>query len=336
MGLRAYIAKRILFTIVTIFAILTINFIIFQVMPGSPMEIFASPGRIKDEKTLELLKKKFGLDEPLINRYFKYMMNLLQFEFGVSYFSNKPVAEEIGEKLFNTLLLQMVVAVISITVGICLGVLAAYKRGGKFDSFIVPASLITYALPSFWIGMMLLIIFAKWLGWFPTGGTMPREWMDPNIWPQPPKWPDDWMVIIAGRLKHLFLPAFTLVIFSYGGWLLLTRATMLETLTEDFVLTAEAKGLPRRIVLFKHAFKNASLPIITNAALTFGFMLTGAVITEQVFTWKGLGWWLWNAIQAKDYPCLQAIFYLIALCVIAANFIADLLYGIIDPRIKYG
>ena len=143
-------------------------------------------------------------------------------------------------------------------------------------------------------------------------------------------------LLIQGYFKHMFLPMLTLVLFQYGGFLLLTRATMMETLTEDYVTTAKAKGVKQRTILYRHALKNASLPIITSIAITFGFVLSGAIITETVFTWPGLGTWIWQAIQIKDYPVLQASFYIIALCVIVANFIADLLYGVIDPRIKYG
>jgi peptide/nickel transport system permease protein len=136
-------------------------------------------------------------------------------------------------------------------------------------------------------------------------------------------------------MQYLFLPALTLTLISYGGFLLLTRATMMEALSEDYILTARAKGLSERAVLFKHAFRNASLPVITNAALSFGFILSGAIITETIFNWPGLGLWLYNAIFYKDFPVMEALFYVIALSVIAANFVSDILYGIVDPRIRY-
>jgi peptide/nickel transport system permease protein len=142
--------------------------------------------------------------------------------------------------------------------------------------------------------------------------------------------------ILGGFASHLVLPITTLTLFSYGGWLLLTRATMLETITEDYVLTARAKGLKESTILYKHALRNASLPIVTSAALTFGFILSGAIITETVFSYPGLGGWIWNAINVRDYGVLMAVFYIISVCVIIANVLSDLLYGIIDPRIKYG
>jgi peptide/nickel transport system permease protein len=195
---------------------------------------------------------------------------------------------------------------------------------------------------------MLLLVFYFNLGWFPNSGTYPTNWAIDyeSTGGLPPK-----MILgnlfniqialpslleIQGRLLHLFLPTLTLTLFSYGGYLLLTRATMMEALSEDYIVTAKAKGLKERTILFKHALKNASLPLITNVALTFGFILSGAIITEQVFSYPGLGHWTWLSISYRDFPALQAIFFLIALCVIVANFVADILYGVVDPRIKYG
>jgi peptide/nickel transport system permease protein len=175
--------------------------------------------------------------------------------------------------------------------------------------------------------MVLLLIFHYHLKWFPSAGSMPLEWAvkpPPNIF-----------VAISGRLYHLFLPLLTLTIFSYGGFLLLTRSVMLEALTEDYIITARAKGAKERTVLFRHALKNASLPLITNVALSFAFILTGAIITEQVFTYPGLGKYLWDAILFSDYPVLQDMFYIVALSLIISNFVAELMYGVVDPRIKY-
>jgi len=306
----------------------TINFVIFMLMPGDPTAVFASSARLKSQEQVERVRDLFGLDDPFHVKYFKYIRNMVTFNFGFSYYSGRLITEELHRRLINTLLLVGLSTIFAIIIGILLGVIAAAKRGKFFDSFSVTVSLITYSLPSFWMGMVLLLIFSSWLGWFPMGGVVPAEWAQnppANIFEE-----------IQGRIHHLFLPVFTLVLFQYGGYLLLTRAVMLETLTEDYIVTAKAKGVKERVILFKHALKNASLPLITNIALSFGFMLSGAIITEQVFTYPGLGLWLWNAIAFVDYPVLQAMFYIIALCVIIANFIADLLYGVIDPRIKYG
>jgi len=348
MGLRAFIIKRAIFSFILVLFVLTLNFIIFQLMPGNPIEVFVGGLRVKRPDLIPEMLARFGLDQPLHVRYVKYMGNMLTGQFGVSFMSGDYVANEVADRLFNTLALMGASTVLSLVLGIILGVIAAHKRGGIFDNVSVIASLTTYSLPSFWMGMIFLLIFYYHLHWFPVAGTYPAEWA--KIFKEtnglPPRIvlgnlagleiavPS--LMEISGRLWHLFLPTLTLTLFSYGGYLLLTRATMLETLTEDYIVTARAKGLKERTVLFKHALKNASLPLITSAALAFGFILSGAIISEQVFTYPGLGKWTWDAIYSMDYPALQTIFYLIGVCVIIANFIADILYGIIDPRIKYG
>jgi len=192
----------------------------------------------------------------------------------------------------------------------------------------VTISLTLYALPVFWIAMMLILIFSLYLGWFPSGYSHPDYWF---LYP-----PANILEDLGTRLMHLILPWITLFLISWGSYVLLTRASVLEAITEDYVITARAKGLRERTILFKHTLKNALLPIVTEIAITFGFTLSGAIITEQVFRYPGLGWWIWNAIDNNDFPVLQAIFFIIALCVIIANFIADITYGVIDPRIKYG
>lgn len=322
--------------IVIVFVIITMNFIIFDLMPGSPLNTYVQPGKIRDPAQLEALKALFGLDQPTYVRYLIYVKNMLTFNLGISFQNQKSVTVEMSERLFNTFLLVGLSTIFSIVAGIIIGVYTAQKRGTAFDSGSVLFSLTFYSLPSFWIGLVLLMVFSAYLGWFPIAGATPREWGDPNIWPTPPQWPQDFLEIIRGRLYHLFLPVLTLFLFQVGGYILLTRAVMIETLTDDYILTAKAKGLNQRVVLFKHALKNASLPLITNVALAFGFMLSGAMISEQVFTYKGMGWWIWNAISFQDFPVLQGVFYVIALCVVGANFVADIIYGLIDPRIKYG
>jgi peptide/nickel transport system permease protein len=327
MGLRAFIIKRVVYSFLLLLFVLTLNFVIFSLMPGDPTVFFAQTGKLTKEQA-EAVAERFGLGKDPWTRYVKYIYNMLTFQFGYSYRTGEPVVEEVMTRLPNTLLLIGLSTVFSIAIGVILGVYAAYKRGSLADNFFVITSLMTYSFPSFWMGMLFLLIFSYHLRWFPAAGSLPREWAftpPKNIWEY-----------IAGRLYHLALPLAVLTLFMYGGYLLLTRACMLETLTEDYIVTARAKGISERKVLFKHALKNASLPLVTSVALAFGFLLTGAIITEQVFTYPGMGEWLWLSINHYDYPSMQALFYLIALCVIIANLIADLLYGVIDPRIKYG
>ncbi len=328
MGLRSYIIKRILYSLLLVYFVITVNFIIFMLMPGDPVLRLADSGKIRNPEVVEAIIEQFGLNQPIHEQYARYVVNMITGQFGYSYYTRKPVAEEVGLRLQNTLVLVVPPEILSIVVGIVLGVIAAYKRGGLFDSAAVLTSLTTYSLPVFWIAMMLILFFSYNLGWFPAGHTIPGDWL---LYPPANLWED-----LTTRLWHLVLPWVTLFLLSYGSYLLLTRATVLECITEDYVVTARAKGLKERTVLFKHTLKNASLPIITDIAIVFGFMLSGAIITEQVFIYPGLGMWIWNAIDNYDYPALQAIFLVIAICVIIANFLADLVYGIIDPRVKYG
>jgi peptide/nickel transport system permease protein len=318
--------------VILIFLVATANFVLFNMMPATTLNKYitktAQAGtRLTQEKLAEL-KALFGLDKPLHERYIIYIRNMLTWNFGYSYETRNDVRDDIMMALPNTLFLMGIAEIGSMIVGILLGVIAAYKRGGAIDTFLVTTSLATYSVPVFWIGWIMLSFFALHLGWFEVGGYEPIAWTINR--------PTGILSILAGRLYMVTLPAITLFIFLFGGWILLSRATVLETITEDYVTTARAKGVPERTVLFKHVLKNAALPLITSAALTFGFLISGAIITETVFSYGGMGLMVWKAIATSDVPTMQAFFYVIALLVIVANFVADLLYGVIDPRIKYG
>lgn len=329
MGLKSYVAKRAVYSLVLIFAAMTVDFLIFAMLPGNPMQAYMAnvENRITPARYAELAEY-FGLGKPLHERFISYVHNMLTWNFEWSFNSGNPVAGDILSRLPNTLLLMGTAEILSIVFGVLLGVITAHKRGGLFDTGLVTGSLVTYSVPIFFIAWMIIFAFAVNLHWFPVGGTTPV------MWGRNP--PANLIEFIAGRLHYIILPAFTLFLFSVGGWILLTRACVLETITEDYVVTARAKGLKQRTVLYKHILKNASLPLITSVALTFGFLISGAIITETLFNYNGMGLLIWGAIHPPDLPLLQAIFYVIALVVIVANFVADLLYGIIDPRIKYG
>jgi len=329
MGLRAFLLKRTIYSAALVFLVITLNFVIFTMMPGGPVARLANPSRLKTQEQVEAQLRHFGLLDPPHVRYIKYVQNMLTFQFGLSYVTSAPIYDEIGTRLSATLTLVITEEVIAIVIGLVFGVIAAYKRGRFLDMSTSLLSLVTTSLPVFWVGMVLLIIFSYNLGWFPTAHSFPQDWVIPG------NWPSNYWVEISVRLRHLVLPVTALVIITAGSYLLVTRASMLEVLGEDYLVTARAKGLSERKVLFKHAFKNASLPLITQIAIAFGFTLSGATLTETVFSWPGLGLWIWQSIDYVDFPALQAIFFLIALCVIIANFMADIIYGVIDPRIKY-
>ncbi len=332
MSLRSYLIKRLIYTIVLVFFVIVLNWLIFQALPGLQSGLYnliANPRRVNDDAYNRLVHL-YGLDQPYWVRFLDYVRNMLTFQFGFSYESGQDITTELitSGRLVNTLVLIGASTIVAIVIGILLGILSAHKRGSAIDSISVVSSLTTYSLPTFWMGILLILVFAINLHWFPPGNVVPFEWGLPGQIPSIP-------VQILLRLQHLFLPALTLTLFSYGGFLLLTRATMLEALSEDYITTARAKGLSQRTILMRHAFKNASLPIITASALAFGGILGGAIITENIFNWAGLGRWLFNAVIANDFPVMQAMFYIIALCVILANFVSDIIYGMVDPRIRY-
>jgi len=328
------LAKRILYTIILIVFVILLNWIIFEAMPGASGNLYSilgQTGRLGPAQ-YNAQVRLYGLDQPYWTRFYDYIRNMLTFQFGFSYQSNQDITIQLFQSgyLYNTLELLGTSTVISIAIGVLLGILISRKRGSTSDNFWVTSSLTTFSLPTFFIGILLILVFAITLGWFPPGGLYPAGWDNYSLHLRPAFW-----LQILVRLQYLFLPALTLTLFGYGGFLLLTRATMSEALSEDYILTARAKGLSERSILMKHAFKNASLPIITSSALSFGAILSGAIITETIFNWQGLGLWLYIAVLTKDYPVMQAMFYVIALSVITANFVSDILYGIVDPRIKY-
>jgi peptide/nickel transport system permease protein len=325
MGFRGYLVKRIIYTIILILAVITLNFFIFEAMPGNPLEVYLNrPGM--NEDVIAALREAFGIGRPWFERYPLYVKNMLTFNFGLTtgQMGSGPVLDLIMDRLPNTAILIGLSSTFAVVVGVLIGAFAAHERGKFVDSLIVVTSLTTFALPTFWMGLVGQAIFGFGLKWLPVQGTLTLPPIqDPLL-----HWID--------RIQYLIMPGAILFLFTYGAFVLLTRACVLETMTEDYVLTARAKGLKERTVLFKHVLRNASLPIITNIALQFGFMLSGAIITENVFQYNGLGTLIYNAINYKDVPVMQAMFYIIALCVIIANLLSDVIYGLVDPRVKFG
>lgn len=330
MSLRSFLIKRVAYTLLLIGFVLVFNFIIFEAMPGEVGALYACLGQHNvPPGACAKLMHDFGYGQSVWVRFYDYVTAMITFNFGVSFASGQEVSYQIisSGRLANTLLLLGTSTALAMIIGTIIGVFVSRKRGSSLDNFSVISSLTTFSLPSFFTGILLIFIFAISLNWFPAGGTYPNNW---DLVGYPPLAQQ-----LLTRIQYLFLPGLTLTVFSYGGFLLLTRATMMEALSEDYITTARAKGLRDRTILFKHAFKNASLPLITNAALSFSFILSGAIITETLFDWNGLGKWLFDSIAYKDFPVMHAMFYLIALSVIGANFISDIVYGIVDPRIKY-
>lgn len=322
MGLRSYIAKRLIFAAVTIFIIMTLNFIIFRLMPGDPISMIADVVRLRPEQVRRLYEL-FGLDKPLWDQYVQYMAQTLQGFYGYSLYSQRPVAQDIMERLPNTLLLVGTATVLSIVIGMVVGIVAAARRGSAVDISAISFGFLGNSVPVFWLGLILLLIFGVNLKWFPLRGTtsVPA--------------PTDSLGLVVDIMWHMTLPTLALVIILFGGYALIMRAAMIDVLTEDYITIARAKGVDERTVLYKHALRNAMLPMVTVIALAFGFLLTGALLTETVFSWYGLGRYIWDAILKQDYPSLQGIFFIISVMVVAANLISDLIYGVLDPRVRH-
>jgi len=322
LGLKGYIARRITYTFVLILLVVSLNFLIFRLVPADPLTVMASETRLKPEQ-IEILKRRFHIGEPLHVQYVYYLTNLLQGEFGYSYRTQRPIVEEIAQVLPNTLLLLGVSTLLSIVIGIVLGIFAASRRGRLTDVTILFLGMTFFALPTFWIGLILLLVFGYFLPLFPLRGTVSIPV------------PADPIAAAADVMWHLTLPAVTLILFFFAQYAVIMRNSLLSVLTEDYIMTARAKGLDEGMILFKHALKNAMLPMVTIIAMGLGGVFSGAIITETVFSWQGVGQYLWTAIQVSDYPVMQAVFFIIAVAVILANFAADILYGLLDPRIKY-
>jgi peptide/nickel transport system permease protein len=355
MGLRNFIAKRLVYSAILIVLVILANYAIFKLMPGDPadflMSAWSKEGAADRQAHEDVLRTMWGLNDPWYIQLFKYTRNLLTWNFGLEIAGRRPISTVMSQRIPFTLIILGISDLLAIVGGVILGIWVIQRRGSILDSTAVVSSLIVGSLPTFWIGLVFLWLFMSTLHWFPGSHAFPSEWAGGNT---PVAYTtattylpnvlkigfsissEGTWALIGGYASHAVLPLMTLTLFSIGGWLLLTRATMLDTITEDYIVTARAKGLSESAVLYKHAFKNASLPIITSAAMAFGFVLSGAIITETVFSYPGIGGWIWEAIQYRDYSVLMAIFYVISLCVIVANIISDLLYGVIDPRIKYG
>jgi peptide/nickel transport system permease protein len=322
MGLRSYIAKRLVFAIVTIFIIMTLNFIIFRLMPGDPVSMIADVIRLRPEQVRRLYEL-FGLDKPLWQQYVQYLSQTVQGFYGYSFYTQRPVSQDIMERLPNTLLLLGTSTVLSIVIGMVVGIVAAARRGSLVDISAISFGFLGNSVPIFWLGLILLLVFGVNLKWFPLRGTtsVPA--------------PTEPLALVTDILWHMTLPTLALVIILFGGYALVMRAAMIDVLTEDYITLARAKGIDERTVLYKHALRNAMLPMVTVIALAFGFLLSGALLTETVFSWYGLGRYIWDAILKQDYPSLQGIFFVISVMVVVANLIADLIYGVLDPRVRY-
>lgn len=310
------------YAIVVIVAV-TLNFALPRMMPGNPLALIAGVdvGLLTPDQRAELIED-FQLDAPLSTQYVQYWQSIVTGDLGTSYKSGRPITEMIAERLPWTLLLAGGALVISSFVGIVLGAVSAWRRGGKVDLPLLTGMIALQSLPSFWLGMLLISIFSVQMGWFPSfGAVSPAAGYT--------GWDQVWDVV-----SHAVLPVITLSVLSTPGVYLTMRYSMLEVLGEDFIRTARAKGSSERRVLFGHVARNAIAPVVTFLAIRFAFAFGGAVIIETVFSYPGLGRLVFEAVSGRDFPVMQAAFLVFTAAVLVANLIADLLYPVIDPRTR--
>ena len=317
-GMSRYIIGRSIQTVVTLIIILTLIFIMFESLPAKPQDLLALNPNLKQSQK-DYLEHLFGFDRPITERYFIYMRNMLTFQFGDSFSSAQSVWTMLEERIPRTLLLFGLATIISYLIGIYVGAYIAWRRGGIADGSAVVTSLVFYNMPSFWIGLIFLVVFASQLKWFPLTG-----WYDPT----------DNLPYIADVAWHLTLPLVVLVLLNLAGTILLMRTAMLDVIGENYMVTAKAIGLPERKVLFRHGARNAMLPVVTSFIISIVFSVGGAVVLENVFTFPGVGALYIRALGQLDFPVAEATLYIITLFVLVGNFIADLIYGYLDPRVR--
>jgi peptide/nickel transport system permease protein len=323
MGSR-YLGRRVLQAILTIVGIVLLNFLLFRAMPGSPERVLMRNPNLSQE-VLDAQRAKWGLDKPLFpDQFVDYLAATVQGDFGESFkYRGKPALEVIAGRIWPTLILFGLGELIAIIVGLLLGAYSGWRRGGPVDYLGNGVSLILYSMPYFLLGMILLVIFASNLGWLPTSGMFTlgatyESWID--------------QVLDFGR--HLLLPLAAVSLGLIGQYSILMRSSVIETRSDDYVQTARAKGLKESRVLRSHAVPNALLPTVSLIGINIGFIIAGAITVEVVFSWPGLGTLTQEALQSRDYPLLQGIFLILAVSVVFANLIADIVYGFLDPRVK--
>lgn len=314
-----YVARKFGWALLTLFFVLTVNFFLFRIMPGDPVALLARSQRMTPQEVLAQ-RKLYGLDQPLVQQFFTYLKETVTGHFGASLVSGEPVTSVLGARVWPTVLLVGTGTLLAVIIGVLAGIRAGWFRDSAFDRGSLYGSLLLYATPEAWLGMLLLIVFAGTLGWFPSGGLSSGSAQG--------------AAQIPDLLSHLALPVATLTLSYVGQFLIVMRSSMLDVKDEDFVTVGRAVGLPDRLVRRRHVVPNAFLPSFTLIVLSFGFVLGGAIVIETVFSWPGLGQLTYQAIQSQDYPVLQAVFLLSSAAVIFANLLADITYGFLDPRIE--
>lgn len=322
-----FLRRRFMFYLVAAFAAITLNFIIPRLMPGDPVQLlFARFQGLLDPRAFEAIKEQFGFVQgPLFEQYLLYLRSIITLDFGPSIMGFPvPVSQVIGSSLRWTLILAGIASVMSFLVGTFLGVLAAWRRGGRIDTILLPIASVVGAFPYFFVALLAVYILGFQLDIFPTSHAydtaIRQDWSSPEFL---------WSVVY-----HMILPLFTIVVTGTGGWMLGMRNNMIGVLSQDYIVMAEAKGLADRRVMLSYAARNAVLPSLTAFGMSFGFVIAGLLLTEIVFSYPGMGYTFLLAVNARDYPVMQGIYLMITVTVLMANFIADMSYVLLDPRAR--
>ena len=320
--LRSYPVRRTAQAAVTLFAVATFNFWLFRLLPGDPARMIARESRLSPE-AYEQLRVSFGLDEPVWQQYLIYLTKIYRFDTGISFKARMPVVDLLRPALYNTLILTGAALVLIFVFGLAFGIAAGWKRGTRTDSSLTLTALTLWSLPTFWVGLMLVLLFSITLGWLPVAGIRSVA----AVYRTP-------FAEVQDVVAHLILPASTIALVSAGSIALIMRNSLAEAAGEDYVLAARARGLRPRTILWRYGVRNAFLPTFTLMALTLGLLMAGTIQTEVVFSWPGLGLLMYDAVQTRDLPLLEASFFVIAVIVVLATLAADLFYSRLDPRIR--
>jgi peptide/nickel transport system permease protein len=312
-----FLIRRLLGAIPLLLGVAVLSFIFMQLAPGGPDALFARNARMTEE-ALQAIRHNMGLDRPVPEQLMIWLLNLLQGDLGISYTQYRPVSEVIWDVVPNTLLLMGTGMLLSLAAALSFGILAARRQYGFFDNATSFISYFGLAMPVFWFGLMLQLLFAVRLGWLPSAGM------------QSPDGGGPWDVA-----RHLVLPSLTIAIGSIAGWSRYVRSSTIESLSQDYVRTARAKGMDEGRVLLGHVLRNALIPFVTVVGIDVPLYLTGAVLTETVYSWPGMGRLFFDALTVRDYPVLMGILLLGAVLIVLGNLIADIVYGVLDPRISY-
>ena len=313
-----YVIKRVAFAIVTVFVAVTINFVLFRLAPGNAVTNLSRVPHATQELRASL-RQQFGLDKSKGAQYVIYLKQLVHGNLGISFENEQPVSTNLRAALLNTLPMVTLGTLFAIVIGTLTGVIAAWRRRTPIETATVTSALAFYSMPTHWLGLMLVIIFS---GTLPTGGMTNEFLLNPSFWTH-----------LKDLASHIALPSLTLGLVLYGEYTLIVRSAMLETLGEDYILTARAKGLKPWTIVRKHALRNAMLPIATLVALSLSYIVAGAILIETVFSWPGIGRAVYEAVLERDYPMLQGAFLILTVSVVFFNLVADLIYFKLDPRI---